>query len=134
MTESAAVLASQNSARFAMAGDKEGWLGLFADDAFLADPAGRSPLDPEGKGYQGKAAIEGFWDKVIGRATLDIQASQRIPCDQACAAVLHVTNDLGGGKSTKVDMVGIYEVNDEGKLVSLKVYWDFNALMAQVQG
>lgn len=128
-----AVLASESSAMFAMAGDKASWLGLFADDAFLADPVGKSPFDPEGKGHRGKAGVERFWDNVVGKANLEIVASQRIACDNRCAAVLQVTNDLGGGLRTVVDMVGVYEVNEEGKLSSLKVYWDWDALMAQLK-
>lgn len=128
-----AVLASQNSAKFAMARDKASWLGLFADDAFLADPVGPSPFDPKGEGYVGKANIERFWDKAIGRSNLTIEASQRIPCANACAAVLRVTNDIGGGKQTVVDMIGIYEVNAEGKLCSLKVYWSWDRLAKQLK-
>ena len=127
-----AILASANSARFAMARDKESWLALFADDAFLADPVGPSPFDPAGEGQRGKAAIESFWDKAIARSRLTIEASQRISCANTCAAVLRVTNDLGGGKQTVVDMVGIYEVNDAGKLVSLKVHWSWDQLAAQL--
>ena len=127
-----AVTASENSAKFAMAKDKESWLGLFAEDAFLADPVGKSMLDPDGKGHQGKAAIERFWDNVIAKANLTLVASQRIPCDNTCVAVLQATNDLGGIK-TVVDMVGLYEVNEDGKLSSLKVYWDFSELMAQLK-
>lgn len=135
MTETThpAVLASINSAKFASAGDKQSWLSLFDDDAFLADPVGRSPLDPTGQGHRGKAAIEGFWDKVIGRANMNIVASQRIPCANTCAAVLQVTNNLGGGKQTVVDMVGIYEVNDAGKLVSLRVHWSWEQLVGQLK-
>ena len=127
-----AVTASENSAKFAMAKDKESWLGLFAEDAFLADPVGKSMLDPDGEGHQGKAAIERFWDNVIAKANLTLVASQRIPCDNTCVAVLQATNDLGGIK-TVVDMVGLYEVNENGKLSSLKVYWDFSELMAQLK-
>jgi hypothetical protein len=127
-----AVTASENSAKFAMAKDKESWLGLFAEDAFLADPVGKSVLDPDGKGHQGKAAIERFWDNVIAKANLTLVASQRIPCDNTCVAVLQATNDLGGIK-TVVNMVGLYEVNEDGKLSSLKVYWDFSELTAQLK-
>jgi steroid delta-isomerase len=135
MTETThpAVLASINSAKYAMASDKQSWLGLFDDDAFLADPVGPSPFDKSGQGQRGKAAIEGFWDKAIGRAKLTIVASQRIPCANTCAAVLRVTNDLGGGKQTIVDMVGIYEVNEAGKLTSLKVHWSWDQLTAQLK-
>lgn len=127
-----AVLASMNSAKHAMARDKAAWLSLFADDAYLADPVGPSPFDPKGEGYVGKAAIERFWDKAIARSNLTIEASQRIPCANTCAAVLKATNDLGGGKKTVVDMIGIYEVNDEGKLKSLRVYWSWDQLAGQL--
>ncbi len=128
-----AVTASESSAKFAMAKDKESWLGLFAEDAFLADPVGKSMLDPEGKGHRGKEAIERFWDSVIAKANLTLDASQRIACDNTCVAVLRATNDLGGGIVTVVDMVGLYEVNEDGKLSSLKVYWDFDKLLAQLK-
>lgn len=128
-----AVTASERSAKYAMAKDKASWLGLFADDAYLADPVGKSMLDPEGHGHQGKAAIERFWDNVISKANLTLVASQRIACDNTCVAVLQATNDLGGGIKTVVDMVGLYEVDDDGKLSSLKVYWDFGKLMTQLK-
>jgi steroid delta-isomerase len=128
-----AVTASENSAKFAMAKDKESWLGLFAEDAFLADPVGKSMLDPEGNGHAGKEAILRFWDNVISKANLTLVASQRIACDNTCVAVLRATNDLGGGVKTVVDMVGLYEVNEDGKLSSLKVYWDFAKLIAQLK-
>ncbi len=128
-----AVTASESSAKFAMAKDKESWLGLFAEDAFLADPVGKSMLDPEGKGHRGKEAIERFWNNVIAKADLTLVASQRIACDNTCVAVLRATNDLGRGIVTVVDMVGLYEVNEDGKLSSLKVYWDFDKLLAQLK-
>jgi hypothetical protein len=128
-----AVIVSELSAKFATAKDKDSWLGLFADDAFLADPVGKSMLDPEGNGHRGKAAIARFWDNVIGRANTTLVASQRIACDNTCVAVLKATNDLGGGLKTVIDMVGLYEVDENGKLKSLKVYWDFPKLMAQLK-
>jgi steroid Delta-isomerase len=127
-----AVAASVNSAKFAMARDKDSWLALFAEDAFLADPVGPSPFDPKGEGYVGKANVERFWNNAIARSNLDIQATQRIPCGNACAAVLKVTNDMGGGKKTTVDMIGIYEVNDAGKIASMKVYWSWPDLAKQL--
>lgn len=128
-----ALAASMNSAKFAMARDKESWLALFADDAYLADPVGPSPFDPKGEGYVGKANVERFWKNAIARSNLTIEAIQRIPCGNACAAVLKVTNDLGGGKKTIVDMIGIYEVNAEGKIQSMKVYWSWDELAKQLE-
>ena len=128
-----ALVASESSAEFAMTKNREGWLGLFAEDAFLADPVGKSILDPEGQGHRGRTAIARFWDSVIANANLTLEASQRIVCDNTCVAVLKATNELAGGIKTTVDMVGLYEVRNDGKLTSLKVYWDFNQLTAQLQ-
>ena len=35
------------------AGDREGWLALFDDDAVVEDPIGPSDFDPEGNGHRG---------------------------------------------------------------------------------
>ena len=128
-----AVLASENSAKFTMAGDRESWLALFAEDAFLANPVGKSPFDPKGEGFRGRADIKRFWDTVVAKANPTIVASQRIACDNRCAAVLQLTNDFGGGMKTTIDQVAIYEVNDDGKLISMKVYWDWDGLLAQIK-
>ena len=128
-----AVLASESSAKFIMAGDRESWLGLYAENAFLANPVGKSPFDPSGEGFQGKAGVKRYWDTVIGKAGFSIVATRRIECDNICAAVLRVTIDFGDGAKTTIDQIGIYEVNGDGKLVSVKVYWDWDALLAQVK-
>jgi hypothetical protein len=39
---------------------KQAWLDLFTDAAMIEDPVGVSPLDAEGKGHGGKAAISAF--------------------------------------------------------------------------
>src|SRR5690606_33867080 len=44
------------------AGDRDGWLALFAPDAVVEDPIGPSPFDPEGKGHHGRDAIAAFYD------------------------------------------------------------------------
>src|ERR1019366_2553023 len=43
--------------------DRDGWLGLFTDDAVVQDPIGPSPFDPDGNGHQGRlAALRAFWE------------------------------------------------------------------------
>ena len=128
-----AVLARENSNKFTMAGDRESWLDLFAEDAFLSNPVGRSPFDPKGEGFRGKAGLKRYWDTVLGRTKLTIVATQQLVSDNTCACVLRTTSDFGGGATTTMDQIGIYEVNEDGKLVSVKVYWDWDALLAQVK-
>jgi ketosteroid isomerase-like protein len=52
-----AAQANMDSIRLMMAKDKAAWLDLYADDAIVSDPVGKSPFDLEGNGHIGKAAI-----------------------------------------------------------------------------
>ena len=128
-----AALANMNSMKNAMASNKEGWLGLFAEDACVYDPVGKSPFDKEGKGYHGKAEIETFWDNVIGPSNLTIVAHHRYPCGNECPVSMTITNDMGNGIKTVVEMMGLYEVNEAGLLTSLRVYWEWPKLKSQLK-
>jgi len=54
--------AAKQSMVLTEAGDRDGWLALFADDAVVEDPVGPSAFDPEAKGHRGKEAITAFYD------------------------------------------------------------------------
>ena len=127
-----AIRANKQSMANAMAGNKKEWLALFADDAIVHDPVGPSPHDPEGKGFQGRERISEFWDTMIGSGDLTIIPHKRLPCgDKIVAVVMTAANKIAGMK-TYIEMVAVYEVNDNGKLVRLNVYWDVNSLNEQV--
>ena len=129
-----AITAHKASIANSMAGNKAQWLEVFADNAVVQDPVGPSPFDPEGNGFKGKQRIAEFWDLMIGPSNLSIVAHKRIACGDNIAAVnMTVTNDMGEMKSV-VEMVVIYEENAAGKLISLKAYWDLEALMEQMAG
>lgn len=128
-----AMRANRLSMNYAMAGDKDAWLDLYSDDAVLADPVGVSPFDPSGEGHRGKAAIATFWDTVIGPAKLKITAHQRITSgDRICAVSMTAMNDLGNGIKTSIDMIAVYEVDEAGKICSMKAYWSWDELAGQL--
>jgi ketosteroid isomerase-like protein len=128
-----AVQANINSIRYAMTGDKASWLALYADDAVVCDPVGVSPMDPTGQGHQGKAAIEKFWDAVIGPANVEIRVDKRWTSGDYCCCVAQVArNDLGDGKSTECDMLAVYEVNEHGLITRMAAHWCFDDVMAQL--
>ena len=56
---------------YAVAKDKKNWLALFDENAIVQDPIGKSPLDPEGHGHKGIAAIERFYDTVIANGDIE---------------------------------------------------------------
>lgn len=129
-----AILANMNSIKHAMAKNKEAWLALYRDDAVLRDPVGVSPFDPEGNGHIGKAAIEKFWDSVIGVSNITLTPGERIASgSHACAVPMRAENDMGNGLTTTVDMIAIYEVDDEGLIKTMSAYWDWNKLEAQLK-
>ena len=71
-TEHPARRAALLSREYVHSKNREGWLGLYAQDAIIEDPIGVSPIDPEGKGHRGPAAREAFWDNFIAPATIHI--------------------------------------------------------------
>ena len=124
-------LAGERSREAVTRGDRQGWLDLFADDAVVEDPVGASPLDPTGQGHRGKAAIAAFWDNVIRRdprqrTTFDYHTQYAV--GNECACVGSLTNHFPNGVAFTVEGVFVYRVNDEGKLVSLRTYWEFDAM------
>lgn len=105
--------------------DREGWLDLFADDAVVEDPVGVSPFDPTGRGHRGKAAIGAFYDNIVAHAgdmAYTIHASY--PCGEECANVWTARFSQPDGTVSESPMVTVYKSNAEGKLVSLRAFWD----------
>ncbi len=131
--EHPAVKANIQSTQLASQGNKQAWLALYADDALLKDPVGISLLEPTGEGHKGIAAIEAFWDTVIGPSNITLNVKQRVISGaRNCAVFQTVVNDIGKGKTTEVDMIATYEVNDEGLIVEMCAYWNFDQLIEQM--
>ncbi len=129
--DTSAIRAHKASIANAMSGDREAWLALFADDAVVHDPVGKSPHDPEGAGFRGPGRIAAFWDMMIAPGDLTIIPHKRYPCgDDVVAVAMTVANTIDGQKFF-IEMIATYEVDAAGKLTSLKVYWDVDALAAQ---
>lgn len=110
------------------AGDRAAWLALFADDAVVADPVGVSPLDPEGNGHRGAEEIAAFYDTVIASAQVRFALRESYVAGSSCANVGTITSTFPDGSAGVVDGVYVYEVDDDGKLVSVRAYWEFDNL------
>ena len=128
-----AVIANIQSTSLAAKGDKAAWLALYAEDALLKDPVGISPLEPSGEGHKGKKAIASFWDRIIAPSNITIKVEKRIISGpRSCAVVQEISNNMGNGKTSTVDMIACYEVDDAGLITQMLAYWDFDALMQQL--
>jgi steroid Delta-isomerase len=113
------------SQRYVANGEREKWLDLFADDGVIQDPVGVSPLDPTGKGHRGKAAIAAFWDNVIAKGQVSFDYPKSYAAGDECAFTGAVINTFPGGKQFRANGVFVYRVNEAGKLLSLRAYWEF---------
>lgn len=124
--------ASFKSREYSLAKDKEGWLGLFADDALVQDPVGVSPLDPTGLGHKGKEAIGNFYDMIIANSNMDFVIESSIPAGDSCANVVDLKNTISDDAVIETRMVVIYTANDEGNLISLQAYWEYDKVQEQI--
>ncbi|MGB5794936.1 MAG: nuclear transport factor 2 family protein [Mycolicibacter algericus] len=123
-TDHPAHLAGQRSRDAVSARDKEAWLSVFADDAIVEDPIGPSPFDPDGKGHRGRDAISAFWDKAIAPTDkIEFNFVDSFACGNEEANIGSIVTTMAGHQIT-TDGVFTYRVNDEGKLIALRAFWE----------
>ena len=130
MKQTPAHLAGKRSREAVAARDKQAWLDVFADDAIVEDPIGPSPFDPEGKGHRGRDAISAFWDNVIAPTDkLEFNFVDTFQCGDEEANIGNIVTTMGGHQIT-TDGVFTYKVDDAGKLVALRAYWEVDRAAA----
>ena len=107
------------------AGDREGWLALFSNDAVVEDPVGPSQFDPEGSGHRGHEAIAAFYDDVIGaNESISFAIRQSFLCGEEVANVGTIRINFAGGAAVEVDGVYCYRVSADGKLGGIRAFWE----------
>ncbi|MDA0759307.1 MAG: hypothetical protein O2989_03640 [Proteobacteria bacterium] len=116
---------------YAVAKDKKNWLALFDNNALVQDPIGKSPLDPEGNGHKGLAAIEQFYDTVIANGNIEFTIIESIPCGDECANYAQIVNLIGEVK-IEIKMIVIYRINSNNKIESLRAFWDYKKMEDQL--
>ncbi|MCU1588652.1 MAG: hypothetical protein JWN31_2145 [Frankiales bacterium] len=122
---------SQRSMAAVKARDKAAWLALWAEDGWVEDPIGESFIDPTGLGHHGPEGRAAFWDNNIGSVeSIRFELKDSFACGSEVAniATIHIT--LPGGATSRCEGVFVYRVNDEGKLKSLRAYWELDRMMA----
>lgn len=116
---------SKKSMAMTEARDRQGWLALFADDAVVEDPVGPSMFDPDGMGHRGKEAIARFYDNVISQSeALKFAVRESIECGDEVVNIGELRITLPGNQVGTVELASIYKVNPEGKLESLRAFWE----------
>jgi ketosteroid isomerase-like protein len=120
---------SYKSMEMAEAKDRRGWLSLWAEDAVVEDPVGPSLFDPDAKGHRGIEAITAFWDNVISQSeSLKFTITQSIECGDEVANIGEIRITLPGGQVGTVALANIYKAGPDGKLSSLRSFWQQDKL------
>ena len=120
--------AAQASMVAVSAGDRNAWLALFAEDAVVEDPIGPSMFDPDGAGHRGPDAIADFYDTVIGPNRIDFAIRDSFACGNEVANVGTITTTLPDGSRAIVEGVYTYRVDDLGRILALRAFWEADAI------
>ena len=129
MSQSPVELAFARHVKAVQTRDRAAFVANFAEDAVVEDPVGKSALDPTGRGHRGHAAIGAFWDAIIAPGSVRFAIERAIVCGDEIANIGTIFNRMPDGREIGAEGVFVYRVNETGKLVSLKAYWDFEKTM-----
>lgn len=129
-TDHPARLAGQRSREAVRARNKDDWLNLFAEDGIVEDPVGPSAFDPEGKGHTGRDAISAFWDMTIANTDkIEFDFRDSFLCGDEEANVGAIVTTMAGHQVT-AEGVFVYKVNADGKIASLRAFWEMDRTAA----
>lgn len=133
-TEHPARMASWRSMNAVVAGDKPGWLALFAEDGVVEDPVGPSMFDPDGLGHHGHAGISAFWDKAIALAErFEFAISDSFAAGDEVANIGTITAYLPGDNRLDTEGVFVYRVGSDGLIRSMRAFWEVDRAMATLR-
>jgi steroid delta-isomerase len=121
---------SMRSMDCVMRKDRETWLSLWAEDGWVEDPIGKSFIDPTGLGHHGPEGRAAFWDSNMAPNSIVFMLKDSFACGNEVANIADITITLPGGASTTCEGVFAYRVDDEGKLLSLRAFWELDRMMA----
>jgi steroid delta-isomerase len=98
--------------------DRDAYVGLFTDDAWIEDPVGSPRLE-------GPEAIGGFFDQSSGMAD-SIELRQTGPVRVAageCAFPMQARPEIGG-TTFVVDIIDVMTFTDDGHITTMRAFWD----------
>ena len=109
---------AETSLRLTKERDRDGWLGLFAPEAFVEDPVA-------GGRHEGIDAITAFYDTTISTVeSFEYEIERSYLCGNEVAVVIRFAI-VAAGFALDMDVVNIYAAADDGEhLLSLRSWWD----------
>ena len=109
---------------------KDEWLDLFADDGWIEDPVGPSAFDESGAGHHGRDARSAFWDLTIAKVERFVfEIRDSFAAGSECVNVGTIHTELGGYRISTDGVFG-YRVDEDGRLRSLRAFWEWDRAMS----
>ena len=106
--------------------DAEAWVRTFAEDATSYDPAA-----PPATGYD---ALRRFFEGIAGAFSRVGLTEDNVFVVDGNAAVKWTGRGVGkNGREVVFEGIDVFEINEAGKIQTLRAYWNPAALMAQLQ-
>lgn len=100
--------------------DKDAFLALWATGGVLEDPVG-TPA------HEGTEAIGAFWDTARQLADrIVLEPEQVIAAGDEAVMVMEVHAHVGDSEMV-IPVVDVMRVDDDGRLVSVRAFWDMGA-------
>jgi steroid delta-isomerase len=97
--------------------DKQAVLDLFRPDAVWHDPVGAPP-------HVGHEGIGAFWDQAHSMAeSIVLEPRWVVAAGDEGAMAFEIRVGTAGGTMV-IDAIEIFTIDDDGKIVLLKAYWD----------
>ena len=104
------------------AGDREGWLDLFTDDATLEDPVGSDVC-------KGRAEIGAFWDQSRSMAdSITLHLVQGPGGNDREAAFAMEAHAEIGGNAMVIPTIDVMTFDDDGRISSQRAFWSAGAI------
>ncbi|AFY31673.1 nuclear transport factor 2 family protein [Calothrix sp. PCC 7507] len=105
----------------------EGWVENFAEDAVSYDPVGEPPT----KVHEGFRQFIGQLQAVF--AKLEPTIEHIFVAGQAAAVKWTMLGFSKSGKSVSFEGITIFEINAEGKIQTIRAYWNPATMVAQLR-
>jgi steroid Delta-isomerase len=131
LAEHPARSAAQRSFSAVAKGDLEEWLTVYAEESVVFDPVGPSMFDPEGKGHRGHEGLRAFWALAIEPIeTFEFEINESFANGNVTASLGRIKTTFPDGSHTVTDLITVHEVDEDGRVVSMKAYWEPERTMA----
>lgn len=99
-----------------IAGDLEGVMGLYAEDATVEDPVGGGTI------HDGAAAIREFYGSVVA-LKIDAKVLETRVCGNDLLFNFEITTHFDGGSKATINVWDLMTHDDQGKVTSMRAYW-----------